>query len=233
VQTNEVGRAAVLAPGFALIARRAALPLRLREVGSSAGLLLRWDHYRYVADGVELGDPTSPLVFDDAWIEPVPDLSGSPVVTDRRGCDIAPIDAGSADGRLSLLSFVWADQEDRIERLRLALDIAAAHPAVVDRADAGDWLESQLAADASGQVTVVFHSIVIQYLPEASRQRLRAVLEDTGERATRDNPLAWLRMEPAGANADLRLTWWPGGEEVVLATTGYHGREIRWTGGRD
>jgi len=232
VQTNEVGRAAVLAPGFALIARRAGLPLRLREVGSSAGLLLRWDHYRYVAGGVELGDPTSPLVFDDAWIGPVPDLSGCPVVADRRGCDIAPIDAASTDGRLSLLSFVWADQEDRIERLRLALDIAAAHPAVVDRADAADWIETQLADDAAGQVTVVFHSIVIQYLPEASRQRLRHVLEATGERATDDHPLAWLRMEPAGANADLRLTWWPGGEEVVLATTGYHGQDVHWTEGR-
>ena len=29
--------------------------------GSSAGLLLRWDRYRYVAGGTELGDPSSPL----------------------------------------------------------------------------------------------------------------------------------------------------------------------------
>ena len=75
VQTNEVGRAAVLVPGFALVARRTGLPLRLREVGSSAGLLLRWERYRYVAGAVEIGDPASPLVFDDVWIDGPPDLS--------------------------------------------------------------------------------------------------------------------------------------------------------------
>jgi hypothetical protein len=46
-QTNEVGRAAALAVGFLAIAARTALPLRLLEVGASAGLNLRWDHFRY------------------------------------------------------------------------------------------------------------------------------------------------------------------------------------------
>ena len=49
-------------------------------------------------------------------------------------------------------------------------------------------------------------------------------------RSTDAAPLAWLRMEPAGESADLRLTWWPGGEEAVLATAGYHGGTIRWNG---
>ncbi len=233
VQTNEVGRAAVLAPGFALVARRSGLPLRLREVGSSAGLLLRWDRYGYVAGGVALGDPASPLVFDDAWLDPVPDLSGPVVVADRRGCDIAPLDAGSPDGQLALLSFVWPDQADRLDRLRAALVVAAEQPVAIDQADAGAWVASQLAVPAPGEATVVFHSIVLQYLPADGRRHLRAALEAAGAAADSSAPLAWLRMEPAGATADLRLTWWPGGEEEVLARCGYHGREIRWSPARD
>jgi hypothetical protein len=228
VQTNEVRRAAALAPGFALIARRTGRPLRLREVGSSAGLLLRWDRYGYTAAGVELGDMDSPLVFDDAWLEPVPDLRGPVVVADRRGCDVAPIDAGSEDGRLTLLSFVWPDQAERFHRLRAALDIAAHHPVAIDRADAADWVEQVVGAPSRGTATVIFHSIVLHYLSVGSRRRMRASLLAAGEAATEDAPILWLRLEPAGAVADLRLTSWPGGAEEVLCTAGYHGGDVRW-----
>jgi hypothetical protein len=58
---------------------------------------------------------------------------------------------------------------------------------------------------------------------------MKAALQQAGEGATADTPLAWLRMEPAGGkHADLRLTSWPGGEEEVLATSGFHGEDIRW-----
>lgn len=229
VQTNEVGRAALLAPGFALVARRAGLPLRLREVGSSAGLLLRWDRYRYAADGVELGDAASPLAFDDVYLPPAPDLSGPVEVVERRGCDIAPIDGTTEDGRLTLLSFVWPDQVARFERLRTALELARTNPVTVDRADAGEWVQDQVRAVPAGMATVVFHSIVLQYLPRDSRRAMKAALHEAGARAAADAPLAWLRMEPAGAkHAELRLTWWPGGTEETLATSGFHGADIRW-----
>ena len=57
---------------------------------------------------------------------------------------------------------------------------------------------------------------------------LREVIHAAGERATGAAPLAWLRMEPAGERAELRLTTWPGGEERVLGTAGYHGHPVWW-----
>ena len=84
-QTNEVGRSASLVPGFLHVAKSTGLPLRLLELGASAGLNLRVDRYRYEQDGVGWGDPASAVRFDDLWPDATPPL-GTPatiVVTGR------------------------------------------------------------------------------------------------------------------------------------------------------
>src|SRR5437879_10848997 len=71
VQTNEVGRSSALLGGFLLVARNG-LPLRLLEVGASAGLNLRWDHYRYECGGKTWGDPRSSVKLVDAFADALP-----------------------------------------------------------------------------------------------------------------------------------------------------------------
>src|SRR3990167_5427368 len=73
-QTNEVGRSFCLAPCFMQISAAFGLPLRLFEIGSSAGLNLRWDRYGYVFDGQPWGDPASPVQLASGWRGPAPDL---------------------------------------------------------------------------------------------------------------------------------------------------------------
>ena len=112
--------------------------------------------------------------------------------------------------------------------LRGALDVAREVPVTVEEAGAGDWLAERLAEPADGVATVVFHSIVWQYIPHEERDRIRAALAESGERATERAPLAWLRMEPGGEQTELRLTTWPGGEERLLASAGFHGSPLNW-----
>ena len=132
------------------------------------------------------------------------------------------------DGVVTLRGFLWPDQVHRRERLDAAIEIARRTPATVDAADAGAWVEEQLAAPVHGVATVVYHSIVLQYLPRASFDRMRAALHDAGRRATAEAPLHWLRMEPAGTVADIRLQSWPHGEDRLLGTSGFHGPPVEW-----
>ena len=231
VQTNEVGRSAVLAPGFAAIARRSGLPLRVLEVGASGGLNLRWDRYWYDTGESTLGDPTSPVRFVGAWrsaLEGLPDLGDEVEVVERSGCDRNPLDVTADEGRRTLRSYLWPDQVDRLARLEAAFEVAERVSVSVVAGDLGAWVESGLAEPAPGVATVVVHSIVWQYVARESRDRMRAALRRAGARATPDAPVAWLRFEPAGPVGDLRLTWWPGGDETVLATAEYHGIPVYW-----
>jgi hypothetical protein len=227
VQTNEVGRCAALLPGFLAVAASTGLPLRLLEVGASGGLNLNWDRYGYLAAEVSWGQPGFAVEIAFA-------LSGEgrlPAVreveiAERRGCDAAPIDPTSAEGLTSLLAYVWPDQLERVERVRSAVAVAAEHPVTVERAGAAAWVERELGRSAPGRATVLFHSIVEQYLSEEELTSFHRLVRAAGERANAAAPLAWLRMEPAGELAEVRLTTWPSGEDRRLALAGYHGTPV-------
>jgi len=203
--------------------------LRLLEVGASAGLNLRWDRYRYEADGFEWGDPGSPVrvEFELSGTPPAP----RPVeVVERRGCDPDPVDPVGDEGRLTLRSFVWPDQDARVRRLEAALAVAQETSVEVETAPAAAWTAERPAESDEGVATVVFHSIVMQYLPEDERREFERAVGEAGRAATPASPVAWLRMEPGGEMAEVRLTLWPGGEERLLARVGYHGDPVRLLG---
>ena len=229
VQTNEVGRSAALLGGFLLVARETGLPLRVLELGTSAGLNLRWDLYRYEAGERGWGDPVSPVRIADPFAgDPPPSLETSVRVVERGGCDLSPLDPASEADRLTLLSYVWADQRGRRRLLEKALAVASRLPIRVEAVPAADWLTARLARPREGRATVVFHSITMQYLDVPEKERLRGIFEEAGARASRIAPLGRLALEPGGDKAELRLTTWPGGAERLLATSGYHGRPVRW-----
>jgi hypothetical protein len=110
VQTNEVGRSGALIGGFLLVAERFGLPLRILELGASAGLNLRWDHFQYEARGERWGPVDSPVRLCDFDTPPVPPFEVDAMVAARRGCDRNPLDPTSPEDQITLLSFVWCDK---------------------------------------------------------------------------------------------------------------------------
>jgi len=230
-QTNEVGRAAALVGGFLVVAQETGLPVRALEVGTSAGLNLRLDRFRYEQGGHGFGPVDAPVRFEGLWPGATPPFGAPLEIVERAGCDRSPIDPTDRDGRLRLLSYVWPDPPERFTRARAACAIAAEVPATVDTADAVEWLPEQLAEVRAGVATVVFHSVFWQYLSDGARASLRATLHEAGARARPDAPLAWLRLEPDPAvmtHPELRLTVWPGGQERHLADAHFHLGPIHW-----
>ncbi len=230
-QTNEVGRAAALIGALLILAHRFPLPIRLFEIGSSAGLNLRADHYRFRYPGGNWGPADSRVIVDDAWHGNVP--SGAPLrIVERRGYDIAPVDTTTVDGELTLLSYVWPDMTERMDRLRGALDIARRVPAQIERRTAADAVAGLSVED--GALTVLWHSITWQYLAADEQAAIRAGVEVVAAQADDRAPFAHLMLEPQRRVAGsplaflLRARSWPDGTDQILAECGPHGPPVNW-----
>lgn len=238
LQTNEVGRFAALLPGF-LVAGGFGLPLRLLELGTSAGLHLRFDRYhvRYLG-GPSWGPVGGPEVESRAE-GVIPRTLTPPTVdiAERRGVDLNPLDPSDPDDSRLLRSFVWADELDRHDRLDRALAVARSTPAQLDRDDLVAWADRHAHA-VEGTTTVLFHSQVRHLLDPASVSRLGDVTERALRSATPDAPFVSFGFEaPRGVPDD--GSNWP--ELVVgvgdgsgppiwhtLLSADWHGRWVRW-----
>jgi hypothetical protein len=233
VQTNEVTRSRALMGGFLLASERTGLPLRILELGASGGLNLRWDHFYYETGGASWGDPASPVRLLDGFSEGRPPFHLDARVVERRGCDLAPLDATSREGQLALLSQVWPDQLERATLLRDAFEVAARVPAPVDRADVLLWTEEQLATLRPGVCTVVFDTGLKEYLSPSVIEGLERIIGSAGARAATASPLARLHVEPVrdvpGVDGELELVVWPGGQRQTLARNADpYARDVRW-----
>ncbi len=225
-QTNEVGRAAALLGALRYIAAEAELPVRLVEVGASAGLNLRADHFCVPGESGSYGDPASPVVLTGGWVGDAPPEARIEVV-ERTGGDLAPIDPLTPEGGLILTAYVWPDQADRLARLRGALTVAEHVPADLRREPAASTLaRTEL---AGGTWTVLWHSIFRQYLTEAERAELADAVSALGASASPSARFGYVYLEQSRAGGcPVTLTTWPGGQRRILGSAPAHGLPVRW-----
>ena len=155
-------------------------------------------------------------------------------IAERAGCDRAPIDATTQPGRLTLQSYIWPDEPERIARVVAAAAVAARHPVAVERRSAAAWLLERLGDPRPGLLTVVWQSVVDQYLDDGERDAIASAFSSAA-----GGPLAWLTLEPraagteaTGSGFELRCRERPedngSGVARLLAHAGYHGPPVVW-----
>lgn len=229
VQTNEPGRSAVLYLALLWLTDVHRKPIRLLEIGASAGVNLLCDRFCYLEDGRPLGDPESPVRFEQPWV-PAPQIDLAAAedqleLVARAGCDLAPLDPARAEDRLRLLSYMWPDEHWRVDRARIALELAGRSPAPVAREPASSWLAAQLGHASDGALTVVWHSIVRQYVPEEEWAAVQAAIRNAV------GPTVELSMEPtdaAGQRCELIVRDGSSDKPLRLAWCDDHGPPVVW-----
>lgn len=234
-QTNEPQRSFALLPIFLTVARLCGKPLDLLELGTSGGLNLFWDRYRYRYREGAWGRNTAELELNGEEVlgrgVPANLLHQGVEVRSRRGIDLNPVDVRSDEGVQFLESFLLGDPV-RIDRLHKAAAVVRQHPPELIRGDYLELLRKVLTHHDGDAVTVVFQTLSSIYLPVDLRRRLNEMVENAGSRM----PLAWISTptpEEHGARRGdypLELTIWPGGKKRTVARMSNSGDELEWIG---
>lgn len=222
-QTNEVRRAAVLLPALAVVGKMFGGPVDLLELGTSAGLNLRFDHFRLnLPSGNGIGPHTSKVQITPEWQGTVTSTD-LPEVVMRKGVDLNPLDGKEPRDRLRLLAYLWPDQPGRLAATEAALSISNRVSAHVDQGDAATWCAAQLTQTAKERLTVLFHTVAWQYFPKATQ----AHILDTLKQVT--SPVVQIGMEgDGGRGAAVTLTLWPEGRTHHLGRASFHGLWVDW-----
>jgi hypothetical protein len=241
-QTNEAGRSSNFIAAMLLLAARG-YPARFEclEIGSSAGINLMIDRYRYDLGGVIVGADEPVMRFAPEWRGPPPP-PGSIEIVSARGCDVSPLDLTDPEQALRLKAFVWPEHAERFARLEAAIAAAETRRPDLVKMHAADFVEEALARpQAQGTTRVLMHSIVWQYLPENEKQRITAAMETAGARASTGTALAWITVEADREvlSHAMRLRAWPGGASdgsdgsgaELIAASHAHGAWIDWRAG--
>lgn len=220
-QTNEVGRAAALLGGLRVAQRWSGdRPVRLFEIGSSAGLNL-W------VDELPIGESV-------LMATRLPPARSTLRVAERSGCDLHPIDVTSPADRLRLSAYVWADDLVRFDRLRMGLAIGARHGQVVQPASAAAFVERLHCLP--GHLTVLWHSVMWQYLDPLEQDRVTRQVDRLVGDSSPDAPFAYLTLEPSGDSSDhdpdrlpVRLRLAPFDFDEVIGYAPAHGVPVDWS----
>jgi hypothetical protein len=256
VQTNEVGRAALLYPAVALAAGRS--PVGLLEVGCSAGLLLNLDRYGYryqtEGGGQLVAGPAKPALglhcaLSVAGGAEPPAVPKKITVSARVGLDRAPVDLSDEDEYAWLEACVWADQPERLRQFAAAAAAQRGNRPELITGDAVDDLARAAERIPAELPLVVLTSLALLYLSQDRQRDFLAALGDLAAHRT----VHWVSHEEFACalahllpdRDDLRrgpdepsfgvlgLVRWSEGRPVAraLARTTWHGQRMTWLGG--
>jgi hypothetical protein len=193
-QTNEPGRAALLAVGLAAAADLEGEPIGLLDAGCSAGLNLLIDRYRFEYGPIGgLGPIDSPVTITCELRGTAPVPTRLPTIAARLGVDRSPVDVAKADDARWLLACVWPDT-GRLARTAAAIELARRHPPKVISGDMVTDLDAALDTFGPSLPIVVVTTSSCGYLSVEQRHAFVAILA----RRARRQPLAWLSMDAPG-----------------------------------
>ena len=146
------------------------------------------------------------------------------------GLDLNPIDLRSADDTAWLETLVWPGQEERIQGLRAAIDIARFEVPKIVRGNLLTDLEPLIATAPNDATLVVFHTAVLAYVTSQERrdQFAETVRNANAVWISNEVPGVFPSFATAASLSPARGRFLMMLDGTAVAWTGPHGQSIDW-----
>jgi len=190
-QMNEAARCTQIALGIAAVSGPAASPVALVDLGTSAGLGLHLDRYRYQVGGICTGPADGLSLTCEVRGERQPPLLELPPIARRAGIDVDPVDLRDEAAKAWLMACAPAEAA-ALARLAAAIEVAQEHPAPVVAGDVTAVLPVVLATLPSRLPVLVTEAFMAVFLSRSQRAMLFEILASAG----RSRPVTWLSLDP-------------------------------------
>lgn len=227
VQTNEVRRCAYLYPVFCYVYDLVKKPLSVIEIGTSAGLNLLWDQFRYsYGTPNRYGCQHSPIhLTSKVRGNTSPSFhTVSPPVVFKAGIDLNIIDLQKKEDYLWLESLIWPEHDERRRIMKDVAEMLKNQTVHLVEGDGVAILDTLVQQAPDNSAVCIFHTHVANQIPEESKQKLIAQIEMIGR--TRDVFHIYNNMW----DPKLHLDYYIDGQETkkIVGETDGHGRWFTW-----
>ena len=239
VQTNEVGRAAAFLAGLSYL--NADRPIAIVEIGTSAGLNQALDqfcvHYDFDdEEAIVIGPTQSPVQLHCEIRSDVFPLPSPFTIASRIGIDVNPIDVRSEIEQRWLRACIWPGQQQRLQMLNAAIEIAQQYPPQFVAGDASEATRGVIDSLPNDVLPVVLSSWVLAYFSAEQRDTFISSLdgidvltfEDIAYTPWIEGPEeSFAHVEQSGTITTLGLRSRDGSDRA-LAVGHPHGRWLNW-----
>jgi hypothetical protein len=227
VQTNEVRRCAYLYPAIKYIQQLSNKPLVLVEIGTSAGLQLFLDQYRYSYGTKQFyGKKDSDIhIASEIRGESMPDVDGNvPDVVARIGIDLHINDVTKEEDYLWLKALIWPEHHERRELFEKAAGFVKDNRMRLIEGDGVELLSNLAKEIPDHQQICVFHTHVANQIPREKKNQLLKIIKEIG--AHRNIFHLYNNIQ----DSYLHLDYYLNGKEslITIAETEGHGRWFKW-----
>lgn len=181
VQTNEIRRCAYLYPMMTEIYNKHQQPLAFIEIGASAGLQLGMDHYNYCYNqqlAITNTENDIVLISKNRGETLPASLSKPPVVCQRIGIDLNPIDLRDKEECQWLQALIWPEHHERRTLFNQALPIMNELDIQLIKGDAIQLIKKLSRTVEQEAMLVVYHTHVANQIPLELRHSLLEQLKE-------------------------------------------------------
>lgn len=232
VQTNALNRTAYLMPILSNLFGNK--EISIVDIGSSAGLTLNMDKYEYHYNNKYSFGKSSVIIQSEIRKGTLPKFNNPVILKNKIGIDQNPLNLTIIENEKWLKALVWADLNERFNKLSNAINIAKNNPITLLKGSDTNFFKNVIQSQHKELPLVVYHTHTLYQFSQKKREEFWDMIDTVGKKrdltyiAVEGSKVFHINYKSNGVLVE--LTEYKNGNKTnkILAETNGHANWIKW-----